>query len=214
MQRQDSRSQTITQRTQETTKLQMIHNIVCHLGDPRTSKPATLREYGKLRERLIQQDWTSISELDFVEAVTKRGQPFYQALMNTRDLMELQYEKLCWRLQVFAGADFDKCKVSASEMITSFISKGMKPFLAYNSFSHDPQSGLHNYRLLWRIETNLNMSYDQTHESLKKIRELSGNLSDKNATNCTRLWQGSNSGPVHYDTHAPRLNLLNLIQSF
>ncbi len=194
----------------ETAYDRFMEKIVCHLGLPRTAKPASLAEYGKLREKLIQQPWTSIPESDFVEAVTKRGQPFYQALMNTRDLMELCFEKLCWRLQVFAGADFDKCEVSALEMVDIFSAKGMKPFLAYNSFSHDSQSGLHNYRLLWRVDTNLNMTYDQTHKALKKIRELSGDLSDKNASNCTRLWQGSNSGPVHYDTHAPRLDLLRL----
>jgi hypothetical protein len=191
----------------------MTNTIVCHLGNSRNSKPQTLAEYGKLREKLIQQPWTSLPEIDFVEAVTRRGQPFYQSLMNSRDLLELQFERLCWRVQVFAGADFDKCEVSAEGMTDRFLKLGMKPFLVYNSFSHNPKSSLHNYRLLWRVETDLNMSYDQTHMALKKIRELSGNLSDPNASNCTRLWQGSNSGPVFYDGSAPRLSLRGLVGS-
>jgi len=188
-----------------------MNSILCHLGQPRNAKPQTLQEYGKLRERLIQKPWTSIPEVDFVDAVCNKGTPFYQALMNSRDLMELNFERLCWRLQVFAGADFDKCEVSALEMVRHFTSQGMKPFLAYNSFSHNPSEGLHNYRLLWRVTTDLNLSYDQSHTALKKIRELSGNLSDKAASNCTRLWQGTRSGAVHYDTNAPLLDLQKLI---
>jgi hypothetical protein len=186
-------------------------SIVCHLGDPRTAKPQTLKEYGKLREKLIQQPWTCISETNFVDAVCNKGTPFYQALMNFRDLMELNFERLCWRLQVLAGADFDKCEVSVLEMVKHFTSLGMKPFLAYNSFSHNSSTGLNNYRLLWRVECDLSLTYDQSHAALRKIRELSGNLSDKNASNNTRLWQGTRSGAVHYDTNAPQLNLRKLI---
>ena len=63
-------------------------SILCHLGAPRTAKPATLQEYGKLREQMIQKPWVALSEVDFVRAVTEQGCPFYQSLMNGRDLME------------------------------------------------------------------------------------------------------------------------------
>jgi hypothetical protein len=188
-----------------------MSSILCHLGNPRSSKPESLQEYGKLREQMIQAPWACLSEEEFVVAVTQKGCPFYQSLMNGNDLQELQFEKLVWRCQVFAGADFDKCDVSALEMVQRFTQKGIQPWMAYNSFSHDDRNGLHNYRLLWRVETDLNLSYDETAKALKKIRELSGNLSDKNACNNTRMWQGTTRGACFYDEFAPRLDLRSLI---
>jgi hypothetical protein len=94
----------------KTTECQM-NNILCHLGDPRTAKPETLQEYGKMRERMIQRDWVSLPEADFIRLITERGTPFYGALLNGRDLMDLQYEKLCWRTQSLVGLDFDVCCV-------------------------------------------------------------------------------------------------------
>jgi hypothetical protein len=63
---------------------------------------------------------------------------------------------------------------------------------------------------VWRTETDLSLTYDQTFKALKKIRELSGNLSDKNATSVSRLWQGSNSGVVTYEPSAKLLDLRQL----
>ena len=183
-----------------------MNSILCHLGAPRTSKPQSLSEYGKLRERIILSPWAYIPEIDFIKAVTEKGQPFYSCLF-TRDLMELGQEKLCWRQQVFAGADFDAVDVSALEMVKRFSGMGLTPHFSYHTFSHDPDSGMHNYRLVWKTETDLSLTYDQTFSALKKIRELSGNLSDGKATSVTRMWQGSNSGVVTYDPNAPRLDL-------
>ena len=188
----------------------MTNSVLCHLGQPRTAKPETLQEYGKLREKIIQQPWTCISERDFVTAITQKGCPFYQALLNGRDLQELQFEKLVWRCQVMAGADFDKCEISALEMVQNFTRQGIQPWVAYNTFSHDDRNGLHNYRLLWRTTTDLNLTYEQSTQALKKIRELSGYLSDKHACNNSRMWQGTTRGACFHDEFAPRLDLRKL----
>ena len=71
-----------------------MNSILCHLGKPRTAKPQTLQEYGKLREQMIQRPWECVSEVDFIRLVTEKGCPFYGGLCNGRDLMELQFEKL------------------------------------------------------------------------------------------------------------------------
>jgi hypothetical protein len=187
----------------------MTNKILCHLGNPRTAKPATLQEYGKLRERIIMSPWAYLPEIDFVKAVTEKGTPFYSCLF-TRDLMELGQEKLCWRQQVFAGADFDAVEVPALKMVETFSNLGITPHFSYHTFSHKPDSGLHNYRLVWRTSTDLSLTYDQTFSALKKLRVLSGNLSDKNATSVSRLWQGSNSGVVTYEPDASPLDLRTL----
>jgi hypothetical protein len=186
------------------------NSIVCHLGDPRSAKPQTLQEYGKLREVMIQRPWACLSETDFIEAVTKKGQPFYQALMSGRDLMELSFEKLVWRTNVLAALDFDVCDVSINDMIYIFSDAGIRPWLSYKTFSDGSVPGKESYRLLWRTEVDLNTTYEETARALKKLRLMSGNLSDKFACNATRLWQGTNKGAHHYDPTAPRLNLKQL----
>jgi hypothetical protein len=185
-------------------------SILCHLGAPRAAKPETLQEYGKLREQMIQRPWVALSEVDFVRAVTEQGCPFYSALMNGRDLMDLQYEKLVWRTQSLAGLDFDVCDIPASDMIGWFKHKGMTPWLGYYTFSNDPANAGQSYRLLWRVDTDLNLTYDECAAALKKMKALSFNRADKHACNPTRLWQGSNSGFFHYDVNGKRLNLKEL----
>jgi hypothetical protein len=185
-------------------------SILCHLGAPRTAKPQSLAEYGKLREQMIQRPWVSLHEHDFIRAVTQQGCPFYAGLMNGRDLMELQYEKLVWRTQSLVGLDFDVCEVSGYDMANHFQYLGLKPWLGYYTFSNNPANGGQSYRLLWRVETDLNLSYDECARGLEKMRALSNNLADKHAANPTRMWQGSNSGFFHYDSIATRLNLKEL----
>ena len=124
--------------------------------------------------------------------------------------MELGQEKLCWRKQQFIGMDFDKVDVCVYEMVARYSKLGYTPLFSYNSFSHDPNSGLHNYRLMWRVSTNLNATYEQTHSAIKKMRELSGNLADKNACSVSRLWQGTRSGVTTYDSMAPDLDVMLL----
>jgi hypothetical protein len=187
-----------------------MSNILCHLGDPRSAKPQTLQEYGKLRERMIQRRWVSLSEDAFIRLVTSVGCPFYGALLNGRDLMELQYERLVWRTQSLVGLDFDICSVGAKDMANHFQYLGLKPWLGYYTFSNDPNNGGESYRLLWRVDTDLNLSYDECAHALKKMRSMSNNLADKHAANPTRMWQGTNSGFFHYATDGKRLNLKEL----
>lgn len=187
-----------------------MEKIVCHLGAPRTSKPETLQEYGKLREQIIQRPWEAVSETEFIYLVTQKGCPFYGGLMNGRDLMEQQFEKLVWRTQSLVGMDFDACVVTESEMCNRFDGYGLRPWLSYFTFSSGKVPGTQSYRLLWRVDTDLNVSYDECARALKKMRSLSGNLADKHACNPTRMWQGSNSGFAMYNYNAPRLNLKQL----
>jgi len=190
-----------------------MSSVLCHLGQPRTAKPQSLSEYGKLREQMIQKPWVALSEHDFIRAVTVQGCPFYQGLMQGGDLMELQFEKLEWRTQTLAGLDFDVCEVSASDMIGWLTHKGLKPWLGYYTFSHNPANGGESYRLLWRVETDLNLTYDECARALKELKKYSFNLADKNALNPTRMFQGTNSGFFHYDSIAPRLNLKQIANS-
>ena len=190
--------------------LASMPSVLCHLGAPRTGKPETLAEYGKLRERMIMAPWTALTEVDFVRAVTEQGCPFYGALLNGRDLMDLQYEKLCWRTQSLVGLDFDVCDISSGDMVEWFKHKGMTPWIGYYTFSNDPAAPGESYRLLWRVETDLNLSYDQCAAALKRMKALSFNRADKHACNPTRMWQGSRSGFFHYAHDAKRLNLKEL----
>ena len=194
--------------SQETT----MSSIVCHLGAPRTAKPQTLKEYGKLREQMIQRSWVTLSEVDFIRAVTEQGCPFYAGLMNGRDLMDLQYEKLVWRTQSLVGLDFDVCDISGNDMVGWFTHKGLKPWLGYYTFSNDSAKGGESYRLLWRVDTDLNLSYDECAKALKEMKRLSFNRADKHAVNPTRMWQGTNSGFFHYAHDGKRLNLKELAQ--
>jgi hypothetical protein len=185
-------------------------SILCHLGAPRTAKPETLQEYGKLREQMIQRPWVALSEVDFVNYVTQQGCPFYSALMNGRDLMDLQYEKLVWRTQSLVGLDFDVCDIPSQDMVAWFKHKSMTPWLGYYTFSNDPANPGQSYRLLWRVDTDLNLTYGECAAALKKMKALSFNRADKHACNPSRLWQGTNSGFFHYDVNGKRLNLKEL----
>jgi len=187
-----------------------MNSILCHLGAPRTSKPATLAEYGKLREQMIQRPWVCLSETDFVRAVTEQGCPFYQALMDGHDLQELQFEKLCWRTQSLVGLDFDVCETSGLDMVEWFKFFDMKPWLGYFTFSNDGRFRNQSYRLLWRVDTDLSLTYDECSRALKAMRAQSGNLADKHAANPTRMWQGTTCGFFHYAHDAKRLNLKEL----
>jgi hypothetical protein len=187
-------------------------SILCHLGLPRQAKPETLQEYGALRERMIMAPWVALSEVDFINYVTQQGCPFYGGLCNGRDLMELQYEKLVWRTQSLVGLDFDVCCVGADDMRKHFQYLGLQPWLGYFTFSNAGEK--QSYRLLWRVETDLNLSYDECSRALKKMRALTNNLADKHAANPTSLWQGTNSGFFHYDANGKRLNLKELATQF
>jgi len=185
----------------------MTNSILCHLGDPRNAKPESLQTYGKLRERMLMSPWVSLSEEEFVTAVTVQGKPFYGCAVNGHDLYELGQEKLCWRLQTIVATDYDACDVPVMEMAQHYEQQGFKPFLGYHSFSHSPETELHNYRLLWRTKVDLNLDYEQVRSAIKKLASFSGGKHDPKCCNNTRLWQGTNSGPVFYNPDAPHLDL-------
>ena len=189
-----------------------MNKILCHLGDPRQSKPETLKEYGALRERMIQRPWESVHEHEFIRLVTEKGCPFYQALMDGRDLMEKQFEKLVWRTQTLAGLDFDVCDIPVDDMIGWLTHKGLRPWLAYFTFSNNPANGGQSYRLLWRVDTDLNLTYDECSRALKELQKYAFNRADKHALNPTRMYQGTNSGFCHYDANAKRLDLKSIAQ--
>ena len=184
-----------------------MSSILCHLGQPRTAKPESLQAYGKLRERLLLSPWVSLSEEEFVKAITEQGKPYYGCIVNGNDLFDLGQEKLCWRLQTIVATDYDACDVPITEMAQCYEAKGFKPFLGHHSFSHNPDSGLHNYRLLWRVTTDINLDYEQVRSAIKRLASFSGGKADAKCQNPTRLWQSTNSGAVFYNPDAPHLDL-------
>jgi len=188
----------------------MTNSILCHLGSPRSAKPESLQAYGKLREKMLLSPWVSLSEEEFVKAITEKGQPYYGCVVNGGDLFELGQEKLCWRLQTLVATDYDACDVPVMEMAQRYEKRGLKPFLAHHSFSHNPESGLHNYRLIWRCQCDLNLDYEQVRSAIKKLASFSGGKADAKCQNPTRLWQSTNSGAVFYHPDAPHLDLRSL----
>lgn len=193
----------------------MANSVVCHLGKPRTAKPETQHEYGQMRVRMIQSPWVALSEQDFLWAVTVRGCPFYTALMQGSDLMEFQSEKAVWRTQSFFGLDFDKCDIGSREAISLFENQGLEPWAAYHTFGNNPKvNGGESFRLLWRVEADLNLTYDECSAALKEMRRVSYGRADKYALNPTRLFQGTNFGTLYWDTHARKLDLKELAQRF
>lgn len=185
-------------------------NLLCHIGQSRGYKPQSRPEYGRLRETLIQSTWQFLSEENFIERVTTQGCPFYQCLFNGADLLETGREKESWRVQVFAGLDYDQCPVSGIEMVYWYAMLGLRPWLAYHTFSHENGSGTHSYRILWKVCVDLNLSYEECSASLKHLRIKGHNLADKYACNPTRLWQGTNKGFLFYDPEAEPLQLRKL----
>lgn len=183
--------------------------ILCQI-DPngRTSKPKTLQEYGKLRDVLIQRPWESLSEEAFLDRVTKQGCAFYGCLFKGHDLMELTYQKLCWHTQTLIGVDFDKCPVELSSMVSLYESEGYSPWAGYRTFSDGSVEGLSSYRLLWKVDINLAPDYETVRAYIKQFAALAGpGLADKHSMDCSRMWQGSNSGVAYYNPTSAPLSL-------
>lgn len=191
-----------------------MSTVLCHLGQPRTSKPETQHEYGMMRVQMIQSPWVCLPDAEFIRKVAVEGRPFYGALMHGRDLMELQSEKAVWRTQSLLGLDFDKCPVSSRSMVEIFSNHNLRPWAGYFTFSNNPQSnGGESYRLLWKVDINLNLSYEECTAAIKKLRKVSLDHADKFASNPTRLFQGANGGAFLADSSSPKLNLKALSQS-
>lgn len=187
----------------------MSNKVLCQIDRRgRLEKPQTLREYGKLRDHMIQRPWESISDADFLRLVTEKGCTFYGCLFKGLDLMELQYQRLCWHTQTLIGVDFDKCHVTPDEMIARYSSQGYIPWLVYRTFSDGETPGASSYRLLWKVTVDLRTSYEQTHTFIKQFAALAGpRLADKHSMDPSRMWQGSRKGPCFYDANARELDL-------
>jgi hypothetical protein len=182
--------------------------VLCHLGKPRTTKPATQSEYGILRNRMIQSPWVALEDEDFIKKVTVEGRPFYGALMHGRDLIELQSEVAVWRTQSLVALDFDACDISSKDMVQIFVEQNLSPWVGYRTFSNDPVGkGGESYRLLWKVDIDLNLTYGECSRALKRMRSLSKERSDKFANNPTRLWQGTNSGCFLHNPESKKVNL-------
>lgn len=185
-----------------------MSTVLCHLGQPRTSKPETQHEYGMMRVQMIQSPWACLSDEDFVHKVTVEGCPFYGALMNGRDLMELQSEKAVWRCQSILGLDFDFCPVPHQKMTELFKAEGLAPWVCYPTFSNDPvTNGGESYRLLWKVNIDLNLKYEECLSAIREMRRISQGHADRFAANPTRLFQGANRGPFFVNESSPKVNL-------
>ena len=179
-----------------------MSKVLCQINDIGfTEKPTDNRVMGKLRERMIQQGWQHLSEPEFVYKVTHEGFPFYGCLFNGHDLMETGQQRLCWKAQTMIAVDVDKTTVDPMTTVQTYQQLGLSPWLAYTTFS-DGKDGLRSYRLLWKVQVDLNISYEQWHAIIKAINLVTP-LGDKHAQDCTRMWQGSLSEtPVFWQPNA------------
>jgi hypothetical protein len=187
--------------------------FLCQLGKPRAAKPETIQEYGKLRDTMIQSPWVALDDGRFIDIVTTQGTPFYGCLFNGHDLLTEAdgHQKNCWRQQTAIALDFDKCSVKPELMVSHFTDEGYKPWFAYLTFSDGKTEG-RSYRLVWKVETDLNLSYDDVQASIKGLSQIAGGHADKYSMDASRLWQGSNRGTFHVASDAKHLNLKELAQ--
>lgn len=182
-------------------------NVLCQIDlRGRGSKPQTLQEYGKLRDYMIQKEWTTLGDDFFIGHVTRRGCTFYGCLFNGHDLMETGQQKLCWRMQTLVGLDFDKCPIEPKVMIDHFRYKGMDPWLAYRTFSDGDTEG-RCYRLLWKVEPDLNITYEEVRQFIKNLGAKAMGHADKMSMDPSRMWQGSTKGTIYYSSNAAKLNM-------
>jgi hypothetical protein len=183
--------------------------ILCQLGKPRAAKPQTIREYGQLRDVMIQSPWVALDEDKFIDLVTNKGTPFYGCLFNGHDLLtEAEgHQKNCWRQQTMVALDFDKCPVGPLTMSEQFAGEGYEPWFAYRTFSDSETNFHYSYRLVWRVEDNLNVSYDEVRSFIKEFSTRANGLADKHSMDASRMWQGSTKGVVYKGKNPVTLNL-------
>jgi len=178
--------------------------LLCQINDQSfTTKPTDPCFYGKLRERMIQKPWDYLAVNDFIKRVTWDGNAFYGCLFAGHDLMHAgnQSQRECWRAQSIVGVDFDHCPVHPKDMAIHYLDLGFMPWLAYKTFSSG-QDGLYSFRLLWRVEVDLNVSYEQWASVIKRLSRMT-EYGDPRACDATRMWQGGNHGPAWVATTSP-----------
>jgi hypothetical protein len=183
--------------------------ILCQLGKPRAAKPQTIQEYGKLRDVMIQSPWVALDEEKFVDLVTNKGTPFYGCLFQGHDLLTEAdgHQKNCWRQQTMVALDFDKCPIGPLTMSEHFAGRGYEPWFTYRTFSDSETDFHYSYRLVWRVEDDLNVTYDEVREFIKDFSVLAGGHADKHSMDASRLWQGSRKGLVFKGKTPAILNL-------
>lgn len=176
--------------------------ILCQINDvPFASKPTDNRFMGQLRDKMIQKPWDCLEESDFLQKVTS-GHAFYGCIFNGHDLLELSEgrQRQCWRAQSIVAVDIDKTTADPQRMCYFYTDLGYIPWAAYTTFSDDP-NGLRSYRIMWKVDVDHRVSYEQWRDVIRKLGDLSG-LGDKHAQDCSRMWQGSHNPLVW---HVPGL---------
>ncbi len=181
------------------------NSVLCQMNDEGfTEKPTDIKFYGKLRDKMIQKPWSYVTEDEFIRKVTKEGHAFYGCLFDGHDLMETGQQRLCWKTQTLVGVDIDKSDVSPTLMKQFYEVWGLEPWLIYPTFSDDP-NGKRSYRLLWRVQVDLNESYEDWAYVIKGMSQLSSE-GDPRARDCSRLWQGGLKGPLYHNRSAQPLS--------
>lgn len=168
-------------------------DILCHINDvPFASKPTDQVFMGKLRDKMIQSKWSYLTERKFIEKITT-GHAFYGCLFNGHDLMEFAEgrQRQCWRAQSIVAVDIDKCPIHPQNMAKFYTDMGLIPWIVYRTFSDNP-NGLRSYRLMWRVEVDHRVTYEQWAEVIKALSTLT-EYGDKHARDCSRMWQGSHN---------------------
>ena len=168
-------------------------DILCHINDvPFSTKPTDHVFMGKLRDKMIQSNWSYLTERKFIEKITT-GHAFYGCIFNGHDLLEFAdgRQRQCWRAQSIVAVDIDKCPVHPQNMAKFYADMGLIPWIAYKTFSDNPD-GLRSYRLMWRVEVDPRVSYEQWHTVIKSLAGLT-EYGDKRAQDPSRMWQGSHN---------------------
>jgi len=183
--------------------------ILCQLGKSRFAKPETIQEYGQLRDVMIQSPWVALNEDDFIDLVAYQGTPFYGCLFDGHNLLTEAdgHQKNCWRQQTAVALDFDKCAIEPDVMTNHFIDEGFEPWFTYRTFSDGSVKNQNSYRLVWRVEDDLNVTYDEVREFIKDFSVFAGGHADKHSMDASRLWQGSRKGLVFKGKTPAILNL-------
>ena len=179
--------------------------LLCQMNNEGfTEKPNDIKFYGRLRDKMIQMPWSHVDEDDFITKVTYEGHAFYGCLFNGHDLLDTAdgRQRNCWRAQTVVGVDIDHCDVHPLDMAAYYAKQGFIPWLVYRTFSDDGDNGSHSYRLLWKVDVDHNVTYDQWASVIKDMANLTP-YGDKHARDCSRLWQGSLSGPAFYLRQEP-----------
>ena len=70
-------------------------------------------------------------------------------------------------------------------MARFYTDLGYLPWAVYTTFS-DGVNGLHSYRVMWRVEVDHNVTYEQWAEVIKSLSGLT-EYGDKRARDCSRV---------------------------